>query len=105
MNINRSRTINGARVPWRVELSTLLLAFLSLALVLAACGGSDAPATSPLQLIAMVPDAAPVEQPQGRSAPAAPDAARKEAPAGIDGNGDRVRDDLESIELQGAICQ
>lgn len=74
--------------PWGV---------LLLALLLAACGGGDIEATSPSQLIALVPAAAPVAQSRDRSAPATPDTARKEALAGIDRNGDGIRDDIEKL--------
>ena len=71
-------------------------ALLLLSLLLGSCGGGDTEATSPVQLIALVPAAAPAESP-GRSAPAAPQAARKDTLAGIDSNADGVRDDVEKL--------
>ena len=70
------------------------------ALLLAACGGGDIEATVPSQVIALAPAAAPVDPPgqsTGHSAPAAPDAARKDTLAGIDSNGNGVRDDVEKL--------
>ena len=71
--------------------------FLLASLLLAACGGGDIEATSPAQLIALVPAAAPVEQSPGRSATATPEAARKDTLAGIDGNGNGIRDDIDKL--------
>jgi hypothetical protein len=67
---------------------------LLLALLVAACGGSDNEVTSPAQLIALVPAAAPAAQPPGRSAS---EAARQDALAGVDSNGNGVRDDIEKL--------
>jgi hypothetical protein len=69
-----------------------------LALLLAACGGGDIEATSPSQLIALVPGVMPTAQSQVRNAPAPSDtAARKDALAGVDSNGNGIRDDIEKL--------
>jgi hypothetical protein len=62
-----------------------------------ACGGGDTEMTSPAQLIALVPATVPVEQSQPRNAPATPVADRKNVLAGVDGNGNGVRDDVEKL--------
>jgi len=70
---------------------------LLLSLLLAACGGGDIEATAPSQLIALVPATAPAEPSNSRSAPAPSEAARQDALAGIDRNGNGVRDDIEKL--------
>ena len=71
--------------------------FLLLALLLAACGGGDIEATSPSQLIALVPAAAPVAPARDRSAAPTSDTARKDSLAGVDGNANGIRDDVEKL--------